>query len=417
MTSPDTDTPDIEDLFFYRQLREDYSDLYSKAHDCCSFMIIPQNLPSSAKLPRDVFESHLFSPSALYKGKHASFNDKHEIEMESGRAIRVTYKGRNAGERSIKVISQEDMYNSQRRRNYTILVVDRPLVELSNIRAVPNGHLSRIPSNPSQLSVRAVQTPKFSCNSATYDSAFVFLDSLRAIGEPFQRLQKDLFLFNEKYIILPNYIEKAFEKLRELRNTFLQESYRLLERRMEDRDVELASEIFVTGNTYTKFWPVILQCTHHNERTLAENVRKRQSKPSQKSSDPSTLPINQDASNEMRKLDDLKTAFEKARCIRSALDSILANRTIAILDQQKTTVTYRPGADSTFMAADETLTACIDFICQYLLSAQKIDTIHLVAHEYYIEKFRCLSLPSDIDYAFTTFQGALEYLSSSACYS
>jgi len=406
-TMTSTDTPDFEDLVFYRQLIEDQTDLYSKAHQTCSFMIIPQNLPSSGKLVRDVFESHLFAPSPLYKNKHASLNDKYEIELENNQAFRLTNRRRGAGERSIKILSQEIISSSQNRRSYTIIVIDQPLVELATVRSSLAGRLSRVPSNPVSMA-----TPKFNCSSATYDSAYIYLDSLRPLEEPFQRLQKDLFLFNEKFIILPNYLDKAIEKLRELRTVFLQESYRILDRRSEDRDIELASEIFVTGNTYTKFWPVILQLKQYAERKLFDNIRRRQLKNEQNPSDQRTMPLNQSASNEMRKLDDLKTAYEKAKCIRSVLDSILANKTIAILDRQNTTVTYRPGSDSMYMAADETLTALIDFICQYFLSAKHVESIHLVAHEFYTDKFRCLSLPPDIAYAFTTFQGALEYLSN-----
>lgn len=222
-------------------------------------------------------------------------------------------------------------------------------------------------------------------------------------------------MFNEKYTILPNYIEKAFDKLRDYRNEFLRESYQIFNKATEDRDIELASEIYVTGNTYTKFWPVILQLSKHNDQRLFDHVRRRQIK-QQKSSPEVTVTINQDASNELRKLDDLKTAFEKAKCVRFALDSVLANKTIAILDRERSSVKYRPGADAMVMAADETLTAFIDFVCQYLLSAKNPNAIHLVAHEYYTEKFRCLPLPQDIDYAFTTFRGAIEYLSSDACF-
>lgn len=151
MTS--SDTPDIEDLLFYRQLVNDYSDLYSKAHEKCSMMIIPQTLPDSSKLSRDVFEAHLFAPSPLYKGKHASFNDQYEIELENHRTIRVTQKKRGAGERSIKILGQEDVHSSQSRRSYTILIIDQPLVDPTRLRSSLNGQLTRVPSNSIPLSV------------------------------------------------------------------------------------------------------------------------------------------------------------------------------------------------------------------------------------------------------------------------
>ena len=223
-----------------------------------------------------------------------------------------------------------------------------------------------------------------------------------------------MFLFNEKYVILPNFLDNALEKLRDYRRKFLRDAYRLLNRTSEDRDIELATEIFITGKIYTKVWPVIVQCTQYQDQTLVENARRRQT-PARSSAE-TRGNRNQDALNELKKLDDLKSAYEKAKSIRWALDSTLAARTLRILDQQNSRVTYHSSADSMVMAADETLTAFIDVICQLICSSSNSESLHLTAHEYYTEKFRFLSLPPEVDYAFTTFRGAIEHITSSASF-
>jgi hypothetical protein len=241
----------------------------------------------------------------------------------------------------------------------------------------------------------------------------MFLDSLRQIEPAFARLRTHLFLFNETYVILPNFVENAVEKLRDYRLQFLQESYQLLNKNSEDFDIELASEIYITGNTYTKVWPIILQHTEEKDQNLYENILKRQRKQLTQSAE-TNLNRYANASTELKRLDDLKSAYEKARCIRSVLDLTISAKTMMIVDPKNSSVAYHSSSNAMPMAADETLTAFIDFICQLLSSSKPNDFLHLIAHEYYTEKLRFLSLPQDVDYAFTTYRGVLEYLSNSA---
>jgi len=241
----------------------------------------------------------------------------------------------------------------------------------------------------------------------------MFLDSLRQIEPAFARLRTSLFLFNETYVVLPKFVENAVDKLRQLRLQFLQESYQLLKKTCEDRDIELASEIYITGNTYTKVWPTILQQTENKDEILFENIQIRQ-RTKRANSNEFNLNANQNAFNELKKLDDLKSSYEKAKCIRSALDLTIAAKTLMIVDPKKSAVAYHSSANATPMAADETLTAFIDLICQLISTSHINSYVHLVAHEYYTEKFRFLAHPQDIDYAFTTYRGVIEYLINSS---
>lgn len=241
----------------------------------------------------------------------------------------------------------------------------------------------------------------------------MYLDSLRPIEAVFGRLRENLFLFNESYVILPNYVHLAIDKLGEYRDQFLREAYHLLNRPSEDRELELASEIYITGNTYTKVWPVVVQHNEKKDQELINNIIKRQKKLLVQSNE-HDFSGNLNAENELRKADDYKTAYEKAKCIRSVLESAIAAKTLMIVDAKKSAVSYRSSIDEPAMAADETLTAFIDLICHFVSTAKSDESIHLFAHGYYIEKFRFVSLPQDVGYAFTTYQGALEYLKNSA---
>lgn len=239
------------------------------------------------------------------------------------------------------------------------------------------------------------------------------MDSLRPIENVFSDLQKNLFQFNETYVILPKFVEQAIERLRGYRDLFLREASQILNRSCDDRDLELASEIYITGNTYGKVWPIVIEHNAEKDEHLNKNIFKRQQKLLVQSNEHQT---NTDLNGEinLRKLDDVKTALEKAMCIRAALDSAVAAKSMMAMNPKDSRVSYRPSASQAPMAADETLTAFIDLICQFVSTAKSDEPGHLVAHEYYIEKFRFISLPQDVDYAFTTYRGVLEYLSDSS---
>jgi hypothetical protein len=146
-----SDTPEVEDLLFYQQLISNHSDLYTKAQDSCSIIVIPQHLSNFSLLTRDSFESHVFRPSPCYIGKHVSWNDKHEIEYDTNDTIRIFYKKEGAGEKRVRILSQEDVRNSQRKRTYTILIVEQPLID--GIKRSPSGWISRSTGTSSTSSV------------------------------------------------------------------------------------------------------------------------------------------------------------------------------------------------------------------------------------------------------------------------
>ena len=150
-----SDTPDIEELLFYQQLTSNHPDLYAKAQDLCSIIVIPQHLSHASILTRDAFESHLFRPSPCYIRKHVSWNEKYEIELDSNRTIRITYKKAGAGEKLIKVLSHEDVRNSLQQRTYSILIVEQPLVDTNGMRNGPKTPPSKTMSKPSAPVVSA----------------------------------------------------------------------------------------------------------------------------------------------------------------------------------------------------------------------------------------------------------------------
>lgn len=129
-----SEIPDIEDLLFYQQLTSNHADLYVQAQDSCSYMVIPLSVSYGSPLTRDIVASHLFRPSPLFKGKHVSLNDKCEMEFDIGRSIRVSYKTKGAGEKLFRIISQEDVRLTHRQRNYTLLIVEQPLIEMNGFR-------------------------------------------------------------------------------------------------------------------------------------------------------------------------------------------------------------------------------------------------------------------------------------------
>jgi len=151
-----SDTPVLEELIFYQQLTSNYSDLYTQAQEICSIIVIPQHLSNPCLLTRDAIESHLFRPSPCYLRKHISWNDKYEIELDNNnnRTIRVFYKKAGAGEKRIKILSQEDVRDSIRQHTYKILIVEQPIIDINRFKKSPNGLPIRPPNKPSTSSVK-----------------------------------------------------------------------------------------------------------------------------------------------------------------------------------------------------------------------------------------------------------------------
>lgn len=255
-----------------------------------------------------------------------------------------------------------------------------------------------------------MQTTKFDLKTANYASAFIYLDSLRSVETPFSELRQKLFLFNEKYVILPNHINDALSKLREYREQFRTMSYQAMNKNTEDRDFELATELFITGNVYSKLWPMILVQFQSNTETLRRNVRLKRINNNSNSPEKDAA-INGVGLKELSKLNDLKTAFEKAKCIQAAFHATVSAKTLRFLDGKNSAVAFSTrSSDPMIMNADETLPAFIDLICEFILKHEQNASIALLANEYYIEKVRYVPLQQETSYAFTTFQAALEYL-------
>ncbi|CAF1098503.1 unnamed protein product [Adineta steineri] len=402
-----SDSIELEELQFYKLLTSNFSDLYTKAQSTCSIIVIPQQLSYLFPLKRDIFESHVYRPSPMYVRKHVSWNDKYEIEFDNNRTIRFFYKKDGVGEKRIKVLSQEDVRDTIRKSAYSILIIEQPLIDITGIETTLNG-------SPSRQIIRPMKQTEhlFTQSTASYESSFMYLDSIRQIEPAFARLHKALFLFTEKYVLLPKFIEDAIDKLRQFRFDFLQESYQLLNKNYEDRNLELASEIYITGYTYTKFWPTIVQYNEDKDKILFKNIQTKYKRQRTESNN-FEMNANQNFFNELKKLDDLKSSYEKAKCLNSAIHIMITQKSM-ILDSKKSSVAYHSPSKSTAMSADETLPAFMDLICQFILTSDTICSIHLAAHEYYIEKFRFISLPSDMDYDFTTYRGAIEYLTNSS---
>ena len=105
MASPDT--LELEELVFYQQLTSNFHDLYARAQQSCSILVIPQHLSITSSLTRDIFESHVFRPSPCYLRKHVSWNDKYEIEFDTNAAVLINKSGEPVGTRIFGPVTRE----------------------------------------------------------------------------------------------------------------------------------------------------------------------------------------------------------------------------------------------------------------------------------------------------------------------
>ncbi|CAF1490436.1 unnamed protein product, partial [Didymodactylos carnosus] len=124
------DVPELEHCLFYNWLINDFIDLYLKAQNICSLVLVPSSNVTKYDYNREFVESHLFRSSPLFKGKHISLNLKYEISVEDNRTIHI-YKPTT--DKLIKILDQENVFDSSTQRSYIILIIDRPLNSTSTL--------------------------------------------------------------------------------------------------------------------------------------------------------------------------------------------------------------------------------------------------------------------------------------------
>ena len=235
------------------------------------------------------------------------------------------------------------------------------------------------------------------------------MDSLRPLEAQFKHLSQEIFLFNERYAILESYIGDAKNRLKKIYESFLS-NYDLLKGEPVRRaSLELMTEIYVTGSTYPKVWPVIIKINAVRESQLSRNIRSRKGQSLNKDKKHKSNK-NTNAINELKKMDDLKSAHEKAICIHSALNSMVAAISLEVTNGDSSVVSFHREKSSAVLDGDETLTAFIDVIREFVSTADNESSITLMANEYFIENFHFIPLTQEIDYAFITYKAALNYL-------
>lgn len=143
MSLDDNDELQYDDLSFYQQLTTKFGPGFKDATKNCSIIVVPRIEVGDYSLSREVFESHIFLPSPLYRKKHVSLNGWYEIEIDTNNTLRISYKDKGVGSRITKILGQEEIHSSSRPNSYSIIIVDQPLVDISKQKRAP---LSRVPS-------------------------------------------------------------------------------------------------------------------------------------------------------------------------------------------------------------------------------------------------------------------------------
>ena len=98
---------------------------------------------------RSIIESHIFRPSPLYTNKYESLNRRYGIELKADNTILVSSSNFDLGKRRLRIISQEDVYNSRWKRNFTILIT--PTFLSDDISGVPLLATRSLPSVCSEV--------------------------------------------------------------------------------------------------------------------------------------------------------------------------------------------------------------------------------------------------------------------------
>lgn len=364
----------------FRSLQTNFIGYFHWVQDKCGLVCIPhQRSVHGIELNREFIEKHTFRPSPLFKDHYITKDGKNpgNISIEDGNI--VTAQG-FPDKRKVKVISEELGYN-KRSETFRILIIDRPLIGSVQLKKEDDGFLY-----DSQILLTHAESP-------------LFLSRIPGSARALAFLNKEIETFCTNYMLLPDFLDDAAEKLR----TIWKEATQLFLSCFDEKipsdlkfvkgRIQLAVESHLLGSVNHKLFPKICEHCQPDDVEFEKNCQQlRQLTPSELGVPTSLQCDLSRACEKLATLDKCTCTFEKMISVKQVLDCI--------------TESVKETGDDALLTSDQYLPLLMNVIVN-----QK--SLHIASNLYFLDKFQFYRRPSDsLSFSLVTFKAAFSYTQS-----
>ncbi|XP_064613189.1 uncharacterized protein LOC135476973 [Liolophura sinensis] len=333
-------------------------------------------------------ETHILRPSPYFTGQFlTTHTSRCKTVSLDGRVIK-TVEGFDQ-EVTAKVLSEEIGYNKDY-KPFRILVIDQPLdPQYQN----PAGNLS---NDEGFLTVRG-----------GFDECKNFLNLFPAYHNTINSLDQSIMKFNTNYMVLTDYLDDASKRLQSLCSQTVEKclgetSLREINKPQFSDVLNVSVQGYTMRKVHRKVFSAICEKFQHADCELFEKCeRLREVNSGQLGvQDEFTCPL-PSAVDELANLDNLKTPFEKIKCVKSTLDQIAEGVNDHVLKNRHPSMSSN---DVPCLTTDDLIPILVTVLAQ-------AGCEHIQSNVFYLENFYWpASSKNDISYSLVTFKAAVEYM-------
>ncbi|KAF8791533.1 Ankyrin repeat domain-containing protein 27 [Argiope bruennichi] len=376
---------ELENNPFYTSLETKFSEKLKEAQKKLWLICVPFHKSlKGATITKEFVDTHVLKPSPFFKSHFVTTDINNPLSFEIEDDTIKTQTG------TIKILAEETAYNDDY-KPYRILITETPLCS-SSIK--DELHCTKNTKNGLRLSLNE-------CSS--------FLASFPECSEVLRMLDKKIQIFNTSYMVLPQYLQHASLKLKEMLNWVVKEfSSSLQYRTSEDyskSEISAALENYIMFHVHDKVFPVIKKFCKEEDRKLFQklvSLYEDHVTADQLGVRESFCCETPSAVVELASLNSRKSPAEKLHCFMKTLE--LLNQDI----EQFLLETCYPvsNKDTPCLTTDDLIPLLVNVIVQARPQ-------YFVSNLYYIQNFCWENSPVDkISFVLVTFQAAKEFLKS-----
>ncbi|XP_076335465.1 ankyrin repeat domain-containing protein 27-like [Tachypleus tridentatus] len=382
---------------FYRALQTNFGRLFEEAQNNCWLICVPQsNALKELKFSTNFVESHILKPSPFFTGQFTS-TDKGEtktVELE-GRVFR-TVKGFSK-EETVKILYEEIGYN-QLLKPFKILIIERPLDPVFHVHKDDKQGAKKLMN-----STNGERTSFSECQ--------VFLENYPCRGKALKMLKKKLYQFTNNYMLLPQYLHDAADRLQDIISVGVTEilhshSPQLLPH--DTREISAIVENYVMGYVHQKLFSIVQRKFAADDKYLSEKLTelyKMELTADQlgvKERFCCQLPR---AKVELASLDGKTTPAEKLHCLKTTLE-LISEEVKQLVQENPPLCPFSQLQETSVLTSDDLIPLLVTLLVQ-------VRPRMLESNLYYIQNFHWHLSPKDkLSYSLVTFQAAKEYVKS-----
>ncbi|KAG8201303.1 hypothetical protein JTE90_016785 [Oedothorax gibbosus] len=375
---------ELENNPFYIALETKYIEKFKEAQKKIWHICVPFHKSLKTHIiTKDFIDGHILKPSPFFKS-HFVTTDVNNSSFEIEDGLIKTEKG------VIKILMEETAYNDDY-IPYKILIIERPLSCLSNIKdEIHNTFNSK---NQTQ----------------TLNQCTTFLKSHSEWKDVLKLLDKKIQVFNSSYIVLPQYLKDASSKLKSIlswaNSEFLgaQILAQVPPAQFAKLDLYAALENYIMFQVHDKVFPVV------HKYCLEEDVKLKHKliwlyeacvTPKELGVQETFCCRTPSAIEELSSINSKKCPVVKMNCLMSTIEFLNQDINNFFLEASYPV----KNKDIPCVTSDDLIPLLVNVIVHSRLD-------NLISNLYYIENFCLETSPVDkLSFGLVTFQAAIEYL-------